>query len=327
MTITISQQEYEELFKEKLEDEQNSCQPDNGDTIWKYPEQLGQGYWRSISLPEGMELAIADYQLHKHLVIKAPEREHPLEYVFYLAGAHSYNNQSIGVGQYAFCGSGMAPREICEWSAGQRITFVNVHLEPEVFCSFIDEPSGQILPQLQQLVRRPDREYYVCSGMTTAAMQVALQQILHCPYQGLTRRVYLQGKVFELLALLLEPLLEEQKAQPHPRKLKPEDIDRIHHAKDILLTRLEHPPSLVELARAVGINDYKLKIGFHQVFGTTVFGYLNEYRMERSRQLLQEGNLTVTGVARAVGYANRSHFAAAFKRKFGVNPGIYLHQQ
>jgi AraC-like DNA-binding protein len=49
--------------------------------------------------------------------------------------------------------------------------------------------------------------------------------------------------------------------------------------------------------------------------------------MERSRQLLQEGNLTVTGVARAVGYANRSHFAAAFRRKFGVNPGIYLHQQ
>lgn len=83
----------------------------------------------------------------------------------------------------------------------------------------------------------------------------------------------------------------------------------------------------MELAREVGINDYKLKIGFHEVFDTTVFGCLYEYRMERSRQLLESGNLTVTGVARAVGYANRSHFAAAFKRKFGVNPGIYLHQQ
>lgn len=322
MTITISQQEYEELFKEKLEDEQNCCQLDNGDTIWKYPEQLGQGYLRSILLPEGMELAIADYQLHKHLIVKAPEREHPLEYAFYLAGAHRYNNKSISAGQYAFWGSGIAPKEVCEWPA-QRITFVNVHLEPEVFCSFIGA-SGHP-PQLQQLVRRRDREYYTC-GTTTAAMQIALQQILHCPYQGLTRRIYLQGKVFELLALLLEPLLAEQ-TQPQSRKLKPEDIDRIHYAKDILLTRLEHPPSLVELAREAGINDYKLKIGFHQVFGTTVFGYLNEYRMDLSRQLLQEGNLTVTGVARAVGYANRSHFAAAFKRKFGVNPGIYLHQQ
>ncbi len=327
MTTTISQQEYEELFKEKLEDEQNSYQSSDFDTTWKHPDQLGQGYWRSVLLREGMELAIADYQLHKHLIVKAPEREHPLEYVFYLSGSHRYNNKPISAGQYAFCGSGMAPREVCEWSAEQRIMFVNVHLEPEVFCSFIGEPSGRIPPELQQLVRRRDQEYYVCSGTTTAAMQVALQQILHCPYQGLTRRIYLQGKVFELLALLLELLLEEQKAQRHPPKLKPEDIDRIHHAKDILLTRLEHPPSLVELARAVGINDYKLKIGFHQVFGTTVFGYLNEYRMERSRQLLQEGNLTVTGVARAVGYANRSHFAAAFKRKFGVNPGIYLHQQ
>lgn len=325
MTLIISHQEYGELFKEKLEDEQNSCQADDSDAIWKHPEQLGPGYWRSISLREGMELAIADYQLHKPLVVKAPEREHPLEYGFYLSGTHRYNNESIGAGQYAFCGSGMAPTEVCEWSAGQQVIFVNVHLEPEVFCSFIGEPSGHP-SQLQQLVRRPDQEYYVCCGNTTAAMQVALQQILHCPYQGLTRRIYLQGKVFELLALLLEPLYSDQ-AQRHQRKLKPEDIDRIHHAKDILLTRLEHPPSLIELAREVGINDYKLKIGFNQVFGTTVFGCLYEERMERSRQLLQAGDLTVTGVARAVGYANRSHFAAAFKRKFGVNPGIYLHQQ
>lgn len=322
MTKTISQQEYEELFKEKLEDEQNSNQS-SSDVTWKHPEQLGQGYWRSILLGERIELAIADYQLHEHLIVTAPEREHPLEYAFYLSGSHWCNNKLISAEQYAFWGSGIAPKEVCESSA-QRITFVNVHLEPEVFCSFISEASGQIAPQLQQLVRRCDREYYVCSGTTTAAMQIALQQILHCPYQGLTRRIYLQGKVFELLALLLEPLLAEQ-TQRQPRKLKPEDIERIHHAKDILLNRLEHPPSLVELAREAGINDYKLKIGFHQVFGTTVFGYLNEYRMERSRQLLQEGNLTVTGVARAVGYANRSHFAAAFKRKFGVNPGIYLH--
>lgn len=241
MTLIISQQEYEELFKDKLEDEQNPCQSNNCEAIWKHPEQLGQGYWRLISLREGMELAISDYRLQKHLVVELPEREHPLEYGFYLSGAHRYNNESVGVGQYAFCGSGMAPREVCEWSAGQPIIFVNVHLEPEVFCSFIGEPSGQIPSQLQQLVRRPDREYYVCSGTTTAAMQVALQQILHCPYQGLTRRIYLQGKVFELLALLLEPLLEDQKVQRHLRKLKPEDIDRIHHAKDILLTRLEHP--------------------------------------------------------------------------------------
>lgn len=106
-------------------------------------------------------------------------------------------------------------------------------------------------------------------------MQAVVQQILHCPYQGVTKRIYLQAKVFELLALQIESLLADQKTKHNFHQLKPEDIDRIHHARDILLSHLNNPPSLVDLARAAGINDYKLKIGFRQVFGTTVFGYLH----------------------------------------------------
>lgn len=86
---------------------------------------------------------------------------------------------------------------------------------------------------------------------------------------------------------------------------------------------MDDPPSLLALARQVGLNDFKLKRGFRQVFGTTAFGYLHDQRMERARQLLEERRFNVTEVACTVGYANPSHFAAAFKRKFGVNPGAY----
>lgn len=83
----------------------------------------------------------------------------------------------------------------------------------------------------------------------------------------------------------------------------------------------------MELAREIGINDHKLKVGFRQVFKTTVFGYLHDQRIERSRQLLESGEMTVTGAASAVGFANRGHFAAAFRRKFGINPSLYARQR
>lgn len=76
------------------------------------------------------------------------------------------------------------------------------------------------------------------------------------------------------------------------------------------------------LARQVGLNDFKLKLGFRQVFGTTVFGYLHEHRMEQAQLLLQERRMNVEEVARTVGYANRSSFAA-FRKKFGINPKYY----
>lgn len=79
-----------------------------------------------------------------------------------------------------------------------------------------------------------------------------------------------------------------------------------------------------ELAQTVGLNEFKLKNGFRQIFGTTVFKHLHNCRMEKARQLLEEGNYTVTQVAWTVGFANRGDFAAAFRRKFGVNPSIYL---
>lgn len=148
-------------------------------------------------------------------------------------------------------------------------------------------------------------------------MQTAVWQILQCPYQGLTRSLYLEAKSIELIALYLE----SAQAQSPPRaSMSQDDRDRLQFAREILLQRLADPPSLVELARLVGLNDYKLKVGFRQVFGTTVFGYLRQQRLEQARQLLQAQEISVTEAAAAVGYSSQGHFAAAFRKQFGINP-------
>ncbi|MEM8639244.1 MAG: AraC family transcriptional regulator [Cyanobacteria bacterium P01_G01_bin.54] len=109
----------------------------------------------------------------------------------------------------------------------------------------------------------------------------------------------------------------------HP-KLKPDDIDCIYQARQILCDRFKNPPSLLELAHEVSLNDYKLKIGFRHVFGTTAFGYLQQHRLEQAGQMLREQNRSVSEVARAVGYASRSSFIRAFRKKFGVVPSQYI---
>ncbi len=113
---------------------------------------------------------------------------------------------------------------------------------------------------------------------------------------------------------------ERENPSSTANSLKPDDIEQIHLAKAILTANFHNPPSLIELARQVSLNDYKLKQGFRQVFGTTVFGYLYQYRMEKARQLLAEQRLNVGEVAQAVGYANQSRFAVAFRKQYGVNP-------
>ena len=129
------------------------------------------------------------------------------------------------------------------------------------------------------------------------------------------RRLRLQTKVYELLHHFLQ---REEKAVV---SLKTDDIDKILLAKKILEENIRVPHSLIELSRRAGINDYKLKRGFKQVVGDTVFGYLNQVRMEAAWKYLSEDKKTVGEVAFLVGYKNAQHFITAFKKRYAVLPG------
>ena len=75
MTITITRQAYFELFQETVECSQHPDPNDAMDVIYKYPQPLGQGYWREIALRQGLVLRILNLQLSDRLIIQAPERD------------------------------------------------------------------------------------------------------------------------------------------------------------------------------------------------------------------------------------------------------------
>lgn len=318
MATALSQADYWALVQDPLYLVPTTCFEDSFDRVWNYPQQLGQGYWRSVQLQEGLLLEIGDYQLHKSLVVESPERAHPLEYSFW---ALKEPDHQPSRGEYFFSSSGYACESWCEYSAGQRNFEVSIHLEPELFYASVSNGAGKVPSEFQALLKQPDQERFTCFNAPTAAMQITLQQIVNCPHQGAIRRMYLESKVWELMALQLEAM--QSTNQDSLWQLKAEDVDRLHYAKEILAQHLQNPPSLKTLARQAGLNEFILKRGFRKVFNTTVFGYLHQYRMEQAKQLLEEGELSITQVAHAVGFANRGYFAAAFRKKFGMNPKAY----
>lgn len=318
MTITLSQSDYWGLFEQFIP---KSPEADDAGGVFSIPAAFGCVFWQEYPLREGVDLAIEEAYFCDDLVVQQGDRPHPIEFTV-------EQGQPSGATQPKYClyGSGLAPKDTYRIPGRVRTRSINVHIAPAVFQHWIGGMDN--LPEvLQGLLRSPHEHYYEQSGTLTPAMQMTVQQILNCPFHGLTQRLYLESKVWELMALLLADLESAPVGSATASPLKPDDVERIHDASKILQTRLLNPPSLVELARAVGINDHKLKVGFRQVFDTTVFGYLHDRRMERSRQLLESGDLSVAAAAEAVGFASRGHFAAAFRRKYGVNPGVYARQQ
>jgi AraC family transcriptional regulator, transcriptional activator of the genes for pyochelin and ferripyochelin receptors len=319
MAIALSQKDYWTLVQENIVGEQTASTPDLTDITWQYPAQLGHGSVREIRLREGLVLAIANYQLHQDLIVEVPEREHPLEYEFTVIQEHPQQSCSE---HYFFSGRGLADSSTNEDCSGWQILDVSFHLEPELFRLWMGDRLENAPALVKELVNPLIQDRYTYEAAPTVAMQAVMQQILNCPYMGMTQQIYLESKVWELVALHLEQMLNPPQKPLQP-SFKPDDIDRLHYAREILSQHLSDPPSLKGLARQVGLNEFTLKQGFRQVFGTTVFGCLHHYRMERARALLEAGTLNVSEVAREVGFANRGYFAAAFRKKFGTNPKAY----
>ena len=151
------------------------------------------------------------------------------------------------------------------------------------------------------------------------AMQSCIQAILNCRFAEPLKRIFYYSKAIELLVLQAEA--HDRSTIDRATYLKSDyDKERILFARDFLLERLDAPPTLTELAKISGINEFKLKRGFKEIFGITVFGYLNEVKMELAKNDLLERRKTATEIAFELGFSSPQHFSNAFKKKFGVSP-------
>jgi len=288
-----------------------------------------QGYRQEVSLRPGLTILIEDYTLQDDLIVETGNGhshvpELSIEMSFMLSG---HNRLEEVQPCHNFFGAEWRKSSGGQfhWQADEQVLKFDVHIELNLFEALVGEQHDVLPPSLRQLIENSQcsQQTFWHAQLTTAAMQSAIHQILHCPYQGLTRWLYLESKAIELIALRLEQVSQHSPADLAAPGLHSKDIDRIHYASVILLQRLDNPPSLLELASLAGLNDYKLKKGFRQVFGTTVFGYLQTHRMERAKQLLAQPTFNIAGVAQAIGYANQSHFCQMFKQQFGMTPQCY----
>lgn len=273
----------------------------------------------------------------------------------WMTECHFYQNTHFSVNNhpaffsFSFCLSGKAcsrfgnQRQTIEISSGKQGVFycpdakgssyinadqplrqVGVIISPERLHAYFDADLNSIHPDLRNILEEKRDSLFCNIQAITPVMRVALQQLLNCPFGGPNRKLFLESRALELITYSMDqlavPAMDRQKAV----KLRSDDLERVRQAEEVLMRNLENPPSLLALARQVGINRNKLSQGFRQVFGTSVFDHLRVLRLERARVLLESRQKSVTEAALDVGYTHQRNFSRAFKNHFGTNPRDHL---
>ncbi len=161
------------------------------------------------------------------------------------------------------------------------------------------------------------------AGLNSPGIRSVLSDIVGCRFSGCLRGMYLESKIMELFTVYFaEVLLENGRSEPKTG-LSKEHVERLHKARLILDADVANAPTLSALARMSGLNEYRLKTGFKELFGLPVHAYVIDKRLETARRLLEQEKLRVTEAAQMVGYSELGQFAGKFKRKFGMTPSEF----
>jgi len=213
-----------------------------------------------------------------------------------------------------------------EYDIQSRYRFFEVHFTKERFLNLARD-SGKTLDTFAAHIEAG--HYTQASEQNlpvSAAMHRCIHDIMHCSYSGGLKLLFLQAKCIELLVLQAEAFEAAEGKQKNPVLKSAYDKECIYRARDYLLEHLDTPPSLPELARIAGTNEFKLKNGFKELLGNSVFGYLNDYRLTQAKERLLSG-MPIKAVSEDMGYSSVQHFGTAFRKKFGISPGRLIRQQ
>lgn len=159
-----------------------------------------------------------------------------------------------------------------------------------------------------------------CTFETTLEADFIICQIKGLKKTGELSSFILENKARELLSILL---LQKEKEKCMGCNCYQHYKHQIYAAKDHLEAQYQNPPTIKQLAQEVGLSETILKTGFKSFFGTTVYNYLFDYRMQIASHMLMETSFQINEIAEFSGYEYQSHFTTAFKRKFEVTPVEY----
>ncbi len=286
---------------------------------------VGRASMRDIWF-DGLHVSFGSVHLFDNLIIKAECDTPVIEMHFALAGRSEAifteyeHSLRFDAGQHNI--SYMPEFEGYFKSERQNEIYkmLEVHVTEQYFNRFSNSESPLLERFHEQILKKQASVINPQNMPITMSMNSILQEIVTCKRQGVMKRLFLEARILELLMLQMEQF-ESPSNTKKKDTIHAGDIEKLHHAKAIIEQNISRPYTLSQLSRCVGLNDFKLKKGFKQTFGTTVFGYLHELRMQEARRLLLDTSTSIHEVSDYCGYSYVQHFTTAFKSKFGVTPG------
>ncbi|OZI05834.1 AraC family transcriptional regulator [Siphonobacter sp. BAB-5385] len=291
------------------------------------PDNLGQGSIRKLAFGADFKITIHQYLLKEDLVIhrNTSGQGNDLITVFF------YNNeQALEIAynedtQVLFSQRDESAIQVTSndlsstirFPAHQQIHYVVMAITPPRLHGLlaVSEPN----PVLQTITGSGNS--FLFFERMTAETKLLLKNMAAVDMQDHLSNFYVQIKAQELLYQVFHTLSLRENATY--QTINSVDAERLLQIRYEIINDLSVPPVIRDLAQGAAMSETKLKQLFKQTFGTTIYNYYQQARMEEAAFLLKQGRHSVGEVGYRLGFSNLSHFSRLFEKHYGLNPKRY----
>ncbi|GAA4323353.1 hypothetical protein GCM10023149_24250 [Mucilaginibacter gynuensis] len=297
--------------------------PVDNDTML-IPEALGQGYIRRLAFGADFKITLHHYTLKEDLIIKRNcfEGGNDLITIFFYSNEQSLEIAFDNNPNVLFSQRDDSAVQVTSNDLSSTIRFPAKH---KISYAVI----GVMVPRLKSMLtlRKPNTilQTITSSGNSflffesmTAETKLLLKNMASLNMDDSLSHFYMQIKVQELLYVLFHQL-SKRESTTH-QNINSADAERLLHIRNEIIGDLSVPPVLGELAHIAAMSETKLKQLFKQTFGSSIYNYFQQARMEEAAFLLKQGRRSVAEVGYELGFTNLSHFSRLFEKHYGLKP-------
>lgn len=287
--------------------------------------RTGTGWMEMWQLHSGLTIGLCDYRLDQPLEGCYTFKTATLGFRMSIAGDFHFSIPEIAVedtvkgGDLWLCSGSIGPIRYAQ-TAGREMKGFSIDLPAWMADAWRNNPAGTpgggICPFMNS-----SRPVFRRLSRNENSLNHCFSQLLSVPKDTFSGRLQFESLVLDILSRVLSPDYYARAAGSSHGSRQWSAIDR---ARDILRSEYVDPPTIPELARRVAINECYLKSGFRRRTGMTIGDFVRRQRMKKALDLIESSGCSILEAALSVGYANPSHFSAAFKKHYGCLPSRLL---
>ncbi len=295
-----------------------------------FENQHGNGFLKGINYDHGIATFTCDLYLEEELeIVYRLGRRHPILFMFCAVGQLEAQTYPDGISQTISNHEGLifAPRGDNQYSitipAHKQCNFIIVDIIRYLFLRKIECDIDTIPAELKSMFEDTtgEKAFVFYDTISTLGLQ-SLHKVLYSDQTGLERKLMVESNSLMLVTNLMERFRKSH-GDGGSVQFRKSDIKKINSAKDYIIDHFEEEVTIKALSKHTGLNPNKLQKGFRLLFDKSVRQFLITLRMQMALRMLDQGELSVSEIAHAVGYTNKGHFSQLFKKEFGLLPSAY----